>query len=694
MLFKNLSEVLIGFGRSKAVNDFYEYTQAMDQGASPNTFMTQLGKIQILSVSGANLAELIHAMRWTRTSWLVTPFMMMIPLLIHGWPRDDSPNPYLNNIKAFLRGVSNINDQPERSWRRRLLGKGLRGLHFVLDSIPIIRRPLTKKILRKLDQFILPISLGLTLVAYVGLFYYGFTVLAAVGGVTLGFGLLDRLNVVPLFIRNAVKKWGILASVIGGLVAGSPIECIISLASLFILYGHYLQYPFKQLLSYFPQIPRLAGLSHHQEQEKRFDFECQADQFFDSLNAMHDMQEDCTIIRSHVLDNSSLLPPSRSDVNLDDLVTLFDSVDWENEKHTVVEQNKHLDWQLLRDKAQGEREGAAPQLCSNEQYSQDILYLRNNLTKFIDRIRNNDIHAVKHGAEGLVLRYTQNIVAILTRLQRSLNDSKQSESEGVRIKNTLLDTLIRLGYDTGDYCGTGLLRTTESNYRSLITDQKLNLKDRIRFIHQMHRESYFQKCYLKDKLYYRDDERDTHAYARAVLIHAPKLGLPCEFAYNDELNDYASPLMQDFFSSVSKVEKEFWTTHISIVELKRQIRNEINTPLIRLEELHEWYNQFIDEHVIGSEEEKEALKEEYPYTLEIIDGIPFYRLKENILHLMLLDFGVIALPGNNSFRLIPRQNVLPASPTIAPAFGLAANQPVPDAMEAGLGSPRPSVRFN
>lgn len=691
MLFKNISEVLIGFGRSNAENVAYEYTQAMEQGASPNVFWTQIGKTQILSVSGANLAALIHAMSWTRTSWLVTPFMMMIPWLIHGWPKDDAP--YLNRMKTFLQDKSNTIDQPGKPWKTRLLGKSLRGLYFVLDSIPIIRRPFTKKILSKLDQHILPLSLGLTLAAYVGLFYYGFTILAVVGGATLGFGILDRHNLVPLFLRNAVKEWGSAVGSIGGLIAGSPIEFIISFAVLFALYGHHIRYPLSRLLSFFPQTRRFAGLLQNQEAEKHFDFECQADQFFDSLDTMHDMRRDCTIIRSHVLDNTSLLPPTRPDVNLDDLVKLFDSVDWQKEKDTVVEHNKHLDWQLLREEAQEKLGGAALKLSPNEQYNQDVTYLRNNLSKFIGRIRNNDIHSVKYGAETLVLRYTQNIIATLNRIQQSMNDAKHSENEGVRLKNTLLDTLIRLGYETGGYCGTGLLRATESNYRSLFTEQKLNLKDRVRFIHQMHREAYFQNCYMERKLHGIDDVSDTHAYARAIVMHAPKLGLPCEFALNDELNDFSSPLVQEYLSSVSKVERDFWNTHISIKKLKRQIRNEINTPLIRLEELHEWYNQFIDEHVEGTDDEKEALKEEYPYNLEMIDGIPFYHLKEKILHLMLLDFGVIALPGNNSFRLIPRQNVLPASPTIAPAFGLAANQPVLDAMEAGLGSPGPSVRF-
>lgn len=80
MTFSNLSEVLNGFGRSIAVNNFYDYAHAMDQGASPKTASTAIGKMQISIVSGTNVASLIHAMSWTRTSWLVTPFMLMIPL--------------------------------------------------------------------------------------------------------------------------------------------------------------------------------------------------------------------------------------------------------------------------------------------------------------------------------------------------------------------------------------------------------------------------------------------------------------------------------------------------------------------------------------------------------------------------------------------------------------------------------------
>jgi hypothetical protein len=139
-----------------------------------------------------------------------------------------------------------------------------------------------------------------------------------------------------------------------------------------------------------------------------------------------------------------------------------------------------------------------------------------------------------------------------------------------------------------------------------------------------------------------------------------------------------SPLMQDLVSAVpTSVERAFWLSKASSVEsLTKQIEEALNTPLLPLQAVDKWYREFIDTHTFGSEEEKEALKEKSPYTIEMHGKVPLYRLEKNIIHLMLLDFGVVGLKKTAKFaQNYYRPNVLIKDDTIvAPAIPVVSSQ--------------------
>ena len=642
---ENVTDGIRGFSRSNQINLIHDYTEAMEQGASPNSLMVRMGEFQSTSVAGTNLSTLIAKLNWYKTSWLVTPLFLLIPMITLGWPRAHANNARFNQIKDFTQNAGNTLKNPNNPWYFRMLGQLSSGFSWFLNHLPFIHNRFIIRFFNTINRYILSITFLITLATYATMYFYGAPITAIVGTTTLAFGLLDRYNLMPLFLRNFVKKWGLDVCIFAGLLIGNPIEIAVSCLVLPIIYGHHFKGIFTYLLSKFNRTRGFATyLSDEMKQIKKFDFHCDANQFEQSLNEMNAMKSH--IIRAHVKDNTILMPPSLPKVNLNDLLKLFDKINWKKDQELVVDINKQHDWRLMRESNN-----------ANKNYDNDIKYLRDNLVKFIKRVNTGDIHSVRYGAEDLLMRYTQSIVNSLNELYKKSNDSKLSKNERDKHKSTLIDTLVRLGYETGGYCGIGLLRAAETNYRSLFADSQrtISLKERVRFIHQMNREFFFQSRYTQYQLNLMDNVDDTHAYGRSVFYFAPNLGLPAQFAENDEVNDVIFPIVRDFLSYLSPIENQFWNAHISVQRLKNEIQNALNTPLLPLADIHTWYHHFIDSHVNGSEEELDDLKEELPYTVEMHGTVPIYRLKDNILNLMLLDFDIIALPqrekqSENAFR--------------------------------------------
>lgn len=693
--FGNLKEAFQGFNRSSTTNISHNYVRAMEQGASPNSLMVRVGEVQASAFAGSNVATVVEAMKFTKTSWLVTPFMLFLPIITNGWPRQGEPNDKFNQTTAFLRRAAHYCKHSEAPWYRRGIGHFLHALHWLLDHLPHIRNRYLLRFFDLINKIILPLSTAITIAAYITMYFYGFSVMAAVGACTLGLGVLDRYNLLPNFLRNAIRKWGIHISLLGGLIFGGPLELAISLVLLPIYYGHHFKGVFTWLLARFSMTRELvATLQAQNAVVNTFDFKVTANQFQTSLTAMNQM--DCSIIRAHVADNNSLLPPANPTVELDDLTKLFNSIDWKKEKKLVVELNRKMDWRLMREAVSGKNKNTTPAA----QYERDIQFLKNNLTTFINRIKQGDVHSVRVGTEDLLKRYTSAIIVVLKEIKAQEKNPKLTTAQKLECKSTLLDTLVRLGYETGEYCGIGLLRAVESNYRSLhANNRNLTLKDRIRFIHQMHRELFFQKQYVKRRLNLGDNLDDTHAYARSVMFYAPRLGLPAQFAEHDEVNNFGSAFISDLFSAMSPVEKRFWSTHLTVDRLKKQIRDSLNTPLLPLADITSWYHQFIDNHVEGTEAERDALKEDLPYTMEMHGAVPIYKLKEPVINLMLLDFGVIALPGRpnipqNSFNVQQSKSAAQGN-AVKPFLHSAARHPNRRVLKAaGPSAKIPQVRLS
>jgi len=161
-------------------------------------------------------------------------------------------------------------------------------------------------------------------------------------------------------------------------------------------------------------------------------------------------------------------------------------------------------------------------------------------------------------------------------------------------------------------------------------------------LHRSFDEMFYGRI-LGIKLDFLNQRNELHAYASAVCYFAPRLGLPADFSEYDEGLALVPPFLKDLTSAWMGIEHQFWK-ETTVEKLKNQIHEQVNYASLPIALVDKWYHQFIDAHVNGTEEEKDKIKEGYaPYEVEDHGGVPIYRLKPEILHLMLLDFGVITL---------------------------------------------------
>lgn len=690
--------------------------------------MQTLFEMMLQYNTGSSLAYFLAALHWTRCSWLITPFLLVFTFLLKALPRKNASGGDLEIFRLFLK--------PD-SW---------------LLKFPTIENPWIVKILNFFERNLLMLSLGITIFTYLGLLLIGQVVFALSALSTLIFAYFrykgkNSASFERLFVKYAV--WiQILLIVAAANWLGYLLLATSFLAQYALSYHTVQRFVIKKLFG-----EKVASLLDKKDPPLTpFEFHCAIQDLPQRLNELTAQSVD--IVRAHVKQGNALLPPSLpDDIQFDLLLTIFAKLNWQaSGVRELVEKNRYSDWRLKKE----EEGNAQPTLDGDKEqlYEQDRKCLQQNLQKFIDYLNApaNEINTsasseeVKPSNEGFFSRYIKMILTPMTliqeRVKRSLPSTwaeqatqthvnqdtkaanpfqeslarryakaallimtsmldKASKNSDNKLKeelvNTVLDKIIFLGFETGDYCSLGKNRAIEECYLSLLSfKSELSLKERLQRIHQLAREHFFQMVYVRDKYYrYFGQANDAHVYAQAVATWGGNLGLPPVYGEESIISIFANIILP-----MTPLEAEFWDT-ISIDKLMEQLAANMNSPLLPIKVIDRWYKEFIDQHTDGSDEEKEAHLATYqPYTVEYHGPEPIYKLKPEINFLIHLDCGVLYLTEQTCKETaqsnnIPVKNAKKVSKKVnfAPSFtpSYASTQPINLILESSVAMASPTT---
>ena len=633
-LISNIISGLNGFKEAYISNFTYVHTDALQRGGSPDKVQLIFNQAPATAVAGLSIGRVFEALRFGGPSAATSifSFMFILPFIIQAW--------LAVNVWISEKGL-----KLEKEGYKKIAPVIKAMSRFVLYPI--------NRVLHFIEKNIAQFSLALEVAAYVGLLFLGQAFLAAAALATLALGALDRMNLLPMSFRNFNKRWGSPIAIVLGIALGTLFEKMFMLALIPIHYGSALKRPLAYVLSFFNYTKPMSDMLNAQNQKvNKFIFKTTPSEFIKSIDKMNKMER--VIVRKHTEDNSGLLPPKIEKDNLKGLIKLFDNIPWKTKRESIskiITSNREFDNRLQEAEARGI---TLPKEGSKAQYNADITYLKNNLNTFIRRIRKNDILTGKVDGEALVRNRTKAIIQILENCQKELKNPKTTARRKGEIEAQLIGTVVRLGFQTGDFCGDALLRVTRDEYRSLFSNSKFKLEDGIKIVLQDDRNAFFEQHYSQKKtsLWERvngwTNKENTHMHAAYVHWYAPRLGLPADYA------DIPTPeFLKDLLSAFSYIERKFWNDHMTIPKAKKLITLSFNTSDISAQGILEWWFKVIDKHVVGTEEQKDKLKEIEPYTVEFHGNVPFYRPKDSILNLMLLDAGILALKehGNKFVNL-------------------------------------------
>lgn len=676
-IFKHLTQAIIGVSAANTLNVVHEGVDNEQRGKSPNKNSLRALQFEYALLASSTIIEVLTHLKWLKVTNLAAGLTFGLPALISFWPKN-------SNYPHFQKECQAYTDKVNASWAR-LLFQGLivNIFNFFVQKTPFIRWifKTSIKIVDFIDQHLTKFFLALNIASYIGLLFMGSYALAGSALFIYGLGILDRNNLLPMKVRHFMKQYLIPLSLFGSLLYGGIFEKVVASTMIFMSYSHYFIPSVISLLSAL-NIKKefVAALKEQKRNVNTFDFQCEAKNFVESLTQLSTMP--CEITRAHVLDNTALVPPFFEKIKSEELLDIFDSIDNWQPHEKAIETYKETDWRAKAEHDLDENSLFPSGLSKEELLKKYVAFMRNNIQIFIKRVKSGNLQGVKAGTEQMLDRY---IRAIIFYLRQTPPNSPE-----------LADKLIYLGFETGEYCPPGLLEVAQASYFSMLhLDKKPSITRCVFAILQLNRVQFFQGIYWEKKLHdlhweelfptlsdsstiWQNKATDMHAYERALAFWAPRLGLPAlYFECSTEQDHPAAKAWYDMLSARSPIERKFWK-EITIDALKQQIRNGVNTPRLPLISVQQWYHQFIDSHVIGTEEEKDALKELPFYEVEhhkIIPEnqfgnveqefetiqsnpnaskhcgtVPITKLKEEILHLMLLDLGVIHIKGSENVK--------------------------------------------
>lgn len=445
-------------------------------------------------------------------------------------------------------------EQMARYFRATGVNHSLLGMHAASVVVPIVVAHLASRQIHFCQisagaNFIQTHWNKVTLVTLVaataGLFTVGQTALAATTLIYLSIGILNRNNFLFPALQKVIHQANFfIGNSTGIYLGGNLVRCVSALNILTKVVTHAVKAYFDECKN------NEAEMKLKKEKETKILSDIEAGDLDDdaeiddisgtqiNLSELKELSHDkpCPIRQSHI--KKLPLPYVDESVHIQDILKYYDLIDWSKHKHVLAHK-------LSKDKRWLE--------VGQFAFSDPLEYFKINLFNMIKSIQNHSILEGKPGSYEMLEFYCRFIAQEL----KGKDDMTQA------------DTLIALGVEGGDYCGTGKFGIVEEIYESFLSQAEgLSLETRILACEQQERQRIWQNIYhMMWKItppiqlfgYMSDVNAIHNANVFINLVQAgEKFGIPHQAAKNDQ-SAGINPLVHYFaFLLVARIEKCFW----------------------------------------------------------------------------------------------------------------------------------------
>lgn len=568
---------------------------------------------------------------------------------------------FMTAVNQILEGTL-VLEQVARCFEAANMNYSLAGWHAVAVIVPTGAAYLASrqiKVVSDVANFVQDrwenLNFVMITVASVVLFHLGQTFLAATTLTYLSIGVLNRYNVVlPESAKKAIRQADFFIGSIAGLYLGGNFVRLICAVNLMI----------KAVEKYF-DYKKLS-----EKQISPPEKEDPAEQHI-SLSEIKNLTNDieCSIRKAHL--HKKPLPKVDEDVQIDDILTIYNCIDWSLHKDFVERR-------LKKDKRWLEKE---------QFRSKPLDYFKSSLYELIEQIKNRAIlegQPISYDMLELYCRYIAQEI------------KKQDEM-------TQVDTLVHLGIDGGKHCGTGKFGSVEDVYENLsLQSTGQPLETRVLACMQQERQRIWQHIYTliwkMDPLFQGfgyltgEDARHNMNIFINLVGAGEKYGIPDEAAKNDQtatINPISHYMALNFAKAIEFLFWEGWRVpqkYVSIedrpksdwwkvwkwVHLKKEdayvkpynqknilecFSSMIGSPQIFQEEIYAWWLKWIDRQDDLTDDQKENLKDELGASPVrdaegkllplIFAGQPFEvngKIQPMFLKAMLIEMGILNKP--------------------------------------------------
>lgn len=519
-------------------------------------------------------------------------------------------------------------------------------------------------------------------VSSVALLILGKTLLAATTLVYVTIGLLDRHNVLPESAQTALRQANFFIGNVAGLYFGGAwIRLICSVNLITPTVQRYFEY--KRLAT--EKVLHTEQVDTSDCEEFAEDIETETDVTKNQVSS-DELQELtsyslCTVCKEHV--QKKPLPTVDAKVQVADILDLVEQIDWSLHEHVIQAK-------LAKDK----------RWLEIGQFESDPLdYFKRNLCHLVESIRDRQIlqgKPLNYDMLEFYCRYiAQELQILMEKNEEEVDANKKKQNE-----LTIIDTLVWMGIEGGEYCGTGKFGIVEEIYESLITQAEgLPLETRVLACLQQERQHVWQRIYqlmwktnpMAQFIGYLSDVNAIHnANIFSNMMQAgKKFGIPHQAAKNDsaaEINPFIQHIAMMQINIVVVIEDCFWQGAVipqafiaidtspgarkwiqfnnNLVYVKpydaeailTRFKETIGSPQIPKFDIYTWWQNWIYRQNDLTEDEQEALsgdlqavpqEDEEGNWILTFNGEPFEingEIQPKFLKVMLIEMGIFNKP--------------------------------------------------
>lgn len=461
--------------------------------------------------------------------------------------RDDT---YRQGRHHFITAVNQILEgnlaleQMTRYLRATGVNHSLMGLHVLSVLVPVVVAQLASRQIHFCNisvgaNFIQThwnkITLVTLIAGSVGLFTVGQTAVATTTLVYLSIGILNRNNLLFPSVQKVIHQANFFIGNSTGIYLGGNLVRVVSTLNIITkMVTHAVK-------AYFDECKKNEIESLIDPEVSEVDDDIEMDDMKEThltLSELKELDNDerCLMRKSHI--KKLPLPYVDESVQLQDILKFYDLIDWSKHAHVLVHK-------LSKDKRWLE--------VGQFEFSDPLKYFKTNLWNMITSIQNHSILEGKPGSYEMLEFYCRFIAQELK----------------AKDEMTQADTLMLLGVEGGDYCGTGKFGIVEEIYESFLSQAEgLPLKTRILACEQQERQRIWQNIYqmiwrinpFMQLFGYVSDVNAIHnANIFTNLVRAgEKFGIPHQTAKNDQ-SAAINPLVHYLaFLCVDMIEECFW----------------------------------------------------------------------------------------------------------------------------------------